>query len=877
MERATSLAEQQRRRALLQKIAEFEARGAVLPADARTLRHQLHDSTSGEWRAVETRLQQLARSWNPYQAASAKAKKEEKKPKLDFYQLLELPNDSTVTTEDVKRQFRKLALLLHPDKRRATRKRERGGKNEEEDDELDEEQLKDVDSTQFARLRLAYETLSDPERRAAYDVKLSQPTQQIGQVVKDQVKLEASSDFASLEWMARVKHKMDVMARIAEWAKLLSLDATELRFETGEPCTGKTCGKIVSMDRDLECSGSPRRRVYICLLHKYIHACDESCTSTFGDAELDRRVCPMRAYWLIQNWLFDQLQAAAWQRQQHRLHPIASEGERQPAPKKVKHETQADPPAAPKEDATGSVPDEKDGQPVLKKATQEPENDPDAACLEQGHAPVVCGFQPSEVHLGDQYTRFRVEKVAECRSSDCRSNFQFLEEGIYACRRHGTPHICTFEQCDRQELHLGSYICWVSGIVYGREREQAGTDVRTRRVVYSDTQGDESSVEMDVPVMLPLGKTTGYLLEGDPSLQSSGDVSSLSPPPPDEKAWSKRQRADSDGCAAGDIRSPQREGRKKVKRDRDRERETSPVRKRLHERLASKIQRAQTTSFHIYLKLPPAVAILPKVALELEEAAGSSSDDEDSPSTGAADGSSKERLLQLFVNSHHTVNYIKYWMEELTEQQLSIWDQQIYWGDTQIGEETNVMVLEEHGISAGCVLELRLHDDCPLLVSTWNGKNAAAGGGGGAPVEYNTVQISKEAEEDLDDLQEEWENVVAAEEQAFEQSRLKRKRDKLELRGAIEHTEVLRYDNASSAPRLVGVIQKRALGNGHGGKQRRRLVPPATAGGKEDALVSFKSEVLVKEGQEEVPKGVEAMRSLANDAQPVKGVQKEKK
>jgi hypothetical protein len=41
--------------------------------------------------------------------------------------------------------------------------------------------------------------------------------------------------------------------------------------------------------------------------------------------------------------------------------------------------------------------------------------------------------------------------------------------------------------------------------------------------------------------------------------------------------------------------------------------------------------------------------------------------------------------------------------------------------------------------------------------------------------------------------------------------------------------------------------------------------------------VSFKSEVLVKEGQEEVPKGVEAMRSLANDAQPVKGVQKEKK
>ncbi|EGZ16720.1 hypothetical protein PHYSODRAFT_440116, partial [Phytophthora sojae] len=140
-------------------------------------------------------------------------------------------------------------------------------------------------------------------------------------------------------------------------------------------------------------------------------------------------------------------------------------------------------------------------------------------------------------------------------------------------------------------------------------------------------------------------------------------------------------------------------------------------------------------------------------------------------------------------------------MEELTEQQLSIWDQQIYWG---------------------CVLELRLHDDCPLLVSTWNGKNAAAGGGGGAPMEYNTVQISKEAAEDLDDLQEEWENVVVAEEQAFELSRLKRKREKLELRGAIEHTEVLRYDNGKSEPRLLGVIQKRAIGDGNGGKQKRQ-------------------------------------------------------
>ncbi|KAG7388842.1 hypothetical protein PHYPSEUDO_011676 [Phytophthora pseudosyringae] len=841
----------------LAKIAQFETRGAILPTDARTLRSQLYDSTSGQWKAVEMRLQQLACNWNPYQdgsqsaTGSSTASKQKDQKKRDFYQLLELEKDANVAAEDFKRQFRKLALLLHPDKKHASRKRERESKAGDGNDELDEETLRQVDSAQFARLRLAYETLSDPERRAAYDAKLLEATdpqqsQQVGEAVKDQVKLEASTDFASLEWMARVKHKMDVMARIAEWAKLLSLNATELRFETGEPCTGKGCGKIVSMDRDLECSGSPRRRVYICLLHKYIHACDESCTSTFGDAELDRRVCRMRAYWLIQNWLFDQLQAAALQRQMQQP--------RSPTAKPTEQEVK---------------------EPAYKRVKQEADREPPAVAKETG-ATAGCAFEQAEIHLGDQYTRFQVEKMAECQSAVCRGNFQFLEDGIYACRRHGTPHICTFEQCDRQELQMGSYICWVSGKVYGREQEQAGTDVRTRRVVYSDAQGDENSVEMEVPVMLPLGETTGYLLEGDPSLQHSGNVSSLSPPPPDEKAWNKRQRTDSDSHGEGtdDPRSPKREMRKSFKRDRGRERETSPVRKRLHERLAAKIQRSETTSFHIFLKLPLAVAILPKVSLELEEAADSSSDDEDSPSKTASD---KENLLQIFVNSNHTVNYIKYWMEELTEQQLSIWDQQIYWGDTLIGEETNVMVLEEHGISAGCMLELRLHDDCPLLVSTWNGKSAAGGGCGGAPMEYNTMQISKEAAEDLDDLQEEWENVVATEEQAFEESRLKRQREKLELRGAIEHTEVLRYDNAKSKPRLLGVIQKRAIGD-DGGKQMRQLIAPSAnskeKAEKETALVSIKSEVLVKEEQVQVPKRVEAMRSLSNDAQPVKGVKK---
>ncbi|RQM09451.1 hypothetical protein DD237_003557 [Peronospora effusa] len=827
--------EHHKRHALLHKITQFETKGAILPIDARTLRHQLHDSTSGQWKAVERRLQQLALNWNPYQDCKDSTCRK-KTLKLNFYELLALEKDGNVDTNDIKRQFRKLALLLHPDKMRRNRKKE--GKVEE----LDDNQMQEVDVTQFARLRLAYETLSDPKRRAAYDRKLLEAVQpQIGPVVKDQVKLETSTDFASLEWMARVKHKMDVMERIAEWAKLLRMNPTELRFETGEPCAGKGCGKIVSMDRDLECSGSPRRRVYICLLHKYIHACDETCTSLFGDAELDRRVCPMRAYWLIQNWLFDQLQMATLQQEQMQqsLNSTANESE--------------------------------GGQPVLKKVKHEADSDPPVALNEETTVPVICGFKPSEIYLGDQYTRFQVEKIAECQSDVCRTNFQFLEDGIYACRRHGTPHICTFEQCDRQELRMGSYICWVSGIVYGREREQVGTDVRTRRIVYLDAQADENSVEMEVPVMLPLGKATGFLLEGDPSWQHSSDMSSLSPPPPDEKLWSKRPRADSNKHAY-DNPSPRREVRKRFKCDR----ETSPVRKRLHERLTSKIERAKSTSFHIFLKLPRAVAILPKVALELEEVVGSSDDEEFATKTAAT--RSKENLLQIFLHARHTVNYIKYWVEELTEQQLSVWDQQIYWDGTLIGEEADVMVLEEHGISAGCILELRLHDDCPLLVSTWNGKSAASGDGGGAPVEYNTVQISKEAEEDLHDLHEEWKNVVVAEEQAFEQSRLKHEREKLELRGAIGHTEVLRYYNAKSAPRLVGVIQKRAIGNGTDGMQKRELFPPsANAIGKcekEAALVSIRSDILVNEEQEQVLKGIEAMRSLSNDAQPVKGVKK---
>lgn len=62
-----------------------------------------------------------------------------------YYQLLGVPPDAT--SEDIKLQYRKLALKLHPDKNRD-----------------------DANATErFQELQEAYEVLSDPERRTAYD------------------------------------------------------------------------------------------------------------------------------------------------------------------------------------------------------------------------------------------------------------------------------------------------------------------------------------------------------------------------------------------------------------------------------------------------------------------------------------------------------------------------------------------------------------------------------------------------------------------------------------------------------------------------------------------------------------------------------------
>lgn len=833
---------EKRRLALLEKIAEFETRGAILYADAHTLRTQVHESTSGQWRAVETRLKQLAMSWNPYQdfsagdrklqesmkqskhaqsggdemsseafsshapSAETKRKKQQAK-KQDFYELLQIEDREQATSDEIKRQFRKLALLLHPDKQKQVYASSMAtaaatpSVNDEEKDAIMGKKAEDIaseipvadDSTEFARLRLAYETLSDPVQRAAYDAKLANA--ELGAIgvddsihVKNQIQLEASTDFASLEWMARVKHKMDVMDRIAEWARILGINATEIRFETGEPCNGRRCGKIVTMDRDLACYGSPRRRVYVCLLHKYIHACDELCTSRYGDAELDRKVCPMRAYWLIQNWLFDQLQMAA---------TVAKRAS-------VREEEET------KEEASEHA------------SPASPSSD--------------CTLEASEIHLGDGLTTFSIANAPQCRSGSCSNRFQFLDDGIYACKSHGTPHICTYEQCDQKVLRDGRYVCWVSGHVYGGYREEVGTGTRTRQIVYTDSHGDSAAIEMEVPVLLPLGKMTSYLLEGG-GKSKSGDVSSLSPPPPAEKAWQTRKKFSE--CVHGSD-SGERSPRPMLKR-RNSERETSPVRARIRRRLTAKVQQSEVSSFYIHLKLPAAVADLPRVALELQDP-GDSEENEGQEHFG--------KLLPIRVRAQDTVNYIKFWMEELTDQQISIWDQQIFWGDTIIGDETNVMVLEQHGIVDGCVLELRLHDDCPLLVSTWNGKTAAAGNAQSA--EYNTVLISKEAEEELDDLHEEWENVIAVEEAAFERSRLKRKREKLEDTGALNHTELIQHDG--KVPRLVGVIPtNRSQTTGH-------LLQD-----KEPSILQPESR-----GSNGISRKVQAMKAIAKDAKPLK-------
>src|SRR2546421_6110703 len=65
--------------------------------------------------------------------------------KRDYYEVLNI--ERTATEEDIKKSYRKLAVKFHPDKNP-------GDKTAEE---------------QFKELSEAYEALSDPQKRAAYD------------------------------------------------------------------------------------------------------------------------------------------------------------------------------------------------------------------------------------------------------------------------------------------------------------------------------------------------------------------------------------------------------------------------------------------------------------------------------------------------------------------------------------------------------------------------------------------------------------------------------------------------------------------------------------------------------------------------------------
>ncbi|DAZ99523.1 TPA: hypothetical protein N0F65_005395 [Lagenidium giganteum] len=808
-----------RRTALLAKISECEQRGAISASDAMTLRNQVFDSTSGQWKAVQVRLNELMLSWNPYQDWSADERTRStanatsptsqprsprtprgatSAPKQDFYELLQIKYRANVTAADIKRQFRQLALLLHPDKQQ----QQRATSNDAA--AADEQQDVPVmpDSTQFARLRLAYETLSDPARRAAYDAQLANQQHPgaadplvHGVAVGTQATLEASTDFASLEWMARVKHKMDVMDRIAEWATILGIHAPDLRFETGEACRGLACGKIVTMDRDLECYGSPRRRVYVCLLHKYIHACDALCTSHDGDAERDRKVCAMRAYWLVQNWIFDQ------------LNPTST--------------------------ATTTPP-------TNNEAGQEESKSEDASTVEikaeSPSAPLAapCELVAAEIHLGDHRTQFSLARAEECQRSTCSQRFQFLEEGIYVCRRHGTAHVCTYEQCNRTHLQHGRFVCWVSGHIYGRKSEDVGTGTRTRRVLYTNSHGDESTIEMEVPVLLPLGSTTAYLL--DNAKPHNSDVSSLSPPHPQTKTSSESTKLKRSQSLADDELDPPENVVPRSKRIKLEQQRMSSHRARL----SAQLEQHEATSYYVYVRVPSIVASLPRVALELQD---------QRVGEDGSGASETKGLLPVLVRAKDTVNLLKYWLEELTEQQLSIWDQQLYWGDTLVGEEEHAMTLAEHGIHAGCILELRLHDDCPLQMADWTGNRTA---GASLPTEYNTVQISKEAEEDLEDLQEEWENVGKIEEQAFQQRRLEHKRTKLERTGALHHVEVLKLENGA-VPQLVDVLP-----------QHRQQLADAAARDRRPAKQLLKVEL-----DAAVDRETAALRSVAANAQPV--------
>lgn len=104
---------------------------------------------SGDWEAAVRELKSLQEA-NPQDTSIAKelrqAELELKKSKRkDFYKIIGVEKDAS--ENDIKKAYRKLAIVHHPDKN--------------PDDEDAEKRFKEIGE--------AYETLSDPEKRARYD------------------------------------------------------------------------------------------------------------------------------------------------------------------------------------------------------------------------------------------------------------------------------------------------------------------------------------------------------------------------------------------------------------------------------------------------------------------------------------------------------------------------------------------------------------------------------------------------------------------------------------------------------------------------------------------------------------------------------------
>ncbi len=109
---------------------------------------------------------------------------------LTFYDLLGLPRDAT--QEEIRRAYRQLVLHLHPDKN-----------------------VNKGDTALFIDIQKAYERLSDPRKRADYDVQLP------------------PEDALSSPLMIRISYSQPLIARLSEPQLVYALMELNLKPDTG--------------------------------------------------------------------------------------------------------------------------------------------------------------------------------------------------------------------------------------------------------------------------------------------------------------------------------------------------------------------------------------------------------------------------------------------------------------------------------------------------------------------------------------------------------------------------------------------------------------------------------------------------------------------